>query len=358
MNAPPTPRRPNLRGAPFEEVVERLRAHGLREGAAMLPAALYRGVFVDRVARIADTAGVSPRKLAAAAEVFDDASLELVETAPSWDRSARYVFRCPDGALVESVRIHHHGRWTVCVSSQAGCALACRFCATGKLGVKRNLEAWEIVDQVLQVGRLSDVRISDIVFMGMGEPLMNEAEVYRAAEVMTEARGLQISARRIVISTAGVIPAIRRFVDDARPYRLVFSLGCAVPAKRLELMPVQAKWGFDELLDAIRRYEAYRGGKHVTLEYVAIRNRTMGDDDVEALRRLAETGLRFILNVIPLNPVDDADGLVAPTMEETRAWTGSLRGLGFPIKVRYSGGKDQLSGCGQLGRALLERGVL
>ena len=346
--------RPNIRGLTSAEATEILRESGLAARARSLPTVVYQGVHRTRFERITDIPGTNPQKLAAAASLLDDASLELVECIESWDRSARYVFRCSDGSLVESVRLHHHGLWTVCVSSQAGCAMACRFCATGEMGLKRDLLAWEIVDQVLQVGRRSGVRISDIVFMGMGEPLMNERHVYQAAAVMTDAHGLQISPKRITISTSGVVPAIHRFIDDRRPYRLVFSLGAAVPEKRAALMPVARSFDFDAFVSAVRRYEEHRRRKHVTLEYVAIKNVTMGEDDEAALAALHASGLRFILNVIPLNPIGNE--LEGPTMAETRAWTTRLRTIGFPIKVRYSGGKDRLSGCGQLGRALLARG--
>jgi 23S rRNA (adenine2503-C2)-methyltransferase len=353
MTPPP---RPHVFGATSDEVASALAARGGKAAAATLPYVVYRALHRERAPAVKDVSGVNREKLEIFAETFDDSPLESVERAPSWDLSARHVFRLHDGALVESVLLHHHGLWTVCVSSQAGCALACRFCATGMIGLRRSLAAWEIVAQVIQVGRLANVRISDVVFMGMGEPLMNETEVYRAARVMTDAHGLQISPKRITISTAGVVPAIHRFIDSARPYRLVFSLGAAVPEKRRRLMPIQEAHDFDAFVAAVRRYEEFRRRKHVTLEYVAIKNATMGEDDEEALRRLHATGLRFILNVIPLNPIGNE--LEAPTMEETRAWTGRLRSIGFPIKVRYSGGKDLLSGCGQLGRALMEGGRL
>jgi 23S rRNA (adenine2503-C2)-methyltransferase len=342
--------RPNIRGLALAEVHDRLVAHDGLAGGPTLPQRLYHGIHRDRVKSIREIEGIKPAKLAGAAEAFSDESLAVASVNRSWDLSARYAFRLHDGAIVESVLLHHHGLWTACVSSQAGCPLACGFCATGQLGLKRDLEAWEIVDQVIQLGRDRGVRISDIVFMGMGEPLLNEAAVYQAANVFREPHGTQISPKRIVISTAGVVPAIHRFIDDKRPFRLVFSLGTAVPEKRARLMPIQQRWGFEEFLDAVRRYGRHNGGQHVTLEYVAIKNLTMGDDDLEAIRtNLA--GLKCILNVIPLNPIGNE--LESPTMVEVREWTQKLRPFGIPVKVRYSGGKDQLAGCGQLGRSLM-----
>jgi 23S rRNA (adenine2503-C2)-methyltransferase len=182
---------------------------------------------------------------------------------------------------------------------------------------------------------------------------LNDRAVIAACGILAERFGLQISRRRMVISTAGVVPAIRRFADQGHRMKLVFSLGSAVPEKRAVLMPIQKRWGFGEFLDAVRHYSRSIGGKHVTLEYIAIHGLTLGDDDIDALREHL-TGFRFILNVIPLNPVDGT--LEAPTRAEVQAWTDRLRPLGFPVKVRHSFGRSGLAGCGQLGAGLLLRG--
>jgi len=345
-----TSARPSIKELTLAEVASRLCEAGVVESSSTLPVQLYHGIQRDLRGSIPAIPGVRRERLEAADALFASDSLRLLSVHRSPDLSARFAFALQDGAIVESVLLHHHGRWTVCVSSQAGCPLACSFCATGMLGLTRSLEAWEIVDQVLQVARHARARIGDVVFMGMGEPLLNEAAVYRATDVLREEHGCQISPRRINVSTAGVVPAIHRFIDARRPLRLLFSLGSADPQKRARLMPIQRTWGFDAFLDAVRRYERLRRGKHVTLEYVAIRNLTLGDDDIEAIREHL-VGFRFILNVIPLNPVGNE--LQAPALEEVLAWTAKLRPLGFPVKVRYSGGRDQLAGCGQLGRSLL-----
>jgi 23S rRNA (adenine2503-C2)-methyltransferase len=348
--------KPNIRGLLPEAIAQTLaeRAPELRQGR--LPVSTFGALQRERRAAVEDAPELGKERCRILREHFDHQRLELVERREAPDRSVRHVFRLPDGHLVESVLLWHHGLWTVCVSSQAGCPVACRFCATGMLGLKRNLETWEIIDQVLQVGVLAGVRISDIVFMGMGEPLLNPDAVYAAAEIMNHALGLQISRKRITISTSGIVPEIHRFMDEGRRWRMVFSLTSAVPEKRLRLMPIQARHSFDDLMAAIRRYSSYTRGKHVTLEYIAIKNLTMGDDDIEAIgARL--TDFPCILNIIPLNPVGN-DELESPTMQEVRAWTGKLRPLGIPVKVRYSGGQDEFAGCGQLGRALMDSGQL
>lgn len=347
---------PNIRGLMPEEIAQVLteRDPTLRQGR--LPVYAFGALQRERLAEVEDSPLLGKERCAILRRHFDHRRLELVERHEAPDRSVRHVFRLHDGHLVEAVLLWHHDLWTVCVSSQAGCPVACTFCATGMLGLKRNLEPWEIVDQVLQVGTNAGVRISDIVFMGMGEPLLNPDAVQRAAELINHKLGLQISRKRITISTSGIVPEIHRFMDEGRRWRLVFSLTSAVPEKRRRLMPIQARHSFEDLMDAIRRYSDYIGGKYVTLEYIAIKNLTMGEDDVQAIAdRLRD--FPVILNIIPLNPVGN-DELEAPTMREVRDWAGKLRPLGIPIKVRYSGGQDEFAGCGQLGRALMNEGQL
>ncbi len=335
-----------------------LAAHLAERGLLALGSRLadqtFRGVHQLGAESLRGIPGLARHKGEALESVLRHSLPAIAEVQPSWDRSARYAFRLEDGAVIETVLIPHHGLWTACVSSQAGCALACRFCATGKLGLLRNLRPHEIVGQVLAVSKHAGVRISDLVFMGMGEPLQNEAAVFQACRILAATAGLQISPRRMVISTAGIVPAIRRFAAMKTRQKLVVSLGSAVPEKRARLMPIQELYPFDDLMDAIREYGAAIGGKHVTLEYIAIRDLTLGDDDIAAIRQHLR-GFKFILNVIPLNPVDPA--LAAPTLEEVRAWTEKLRPLGFPVKIRRSSGRDQFAGCGQLGRSLIERGA-
>ncbi len=318
-------------------------------GLELVPRA-WRQIMRDGAAGLHLLQDINPRKRAALAAVFSHQLPEIASTHASWDKSVRYALRLPDGAIVEAVLIPHHGLWSVCLSSQAGCALACQFCATGRMGLQRNLLAHEITGQVLAIQHHARVRVSDLVFMGMGEPLQNEHEVLAACAVFAENEGMQIGRRRMVISTAGIVPAIDRFAAAGHKMKLVFSLGSAVPEKRAQLMPIQELWPFERLLASIRNYAATLRGRYVTLEYIAIRNLTLGDDDIEAIKKHL-TGFKFILNIIPLNPVDPL--LEAPTREEVLAWSSRLRPLGFPVKIRRSSGRDQFSACGQLGRTLL-----
>jgi len=263
------------------------------------------------------------------------------------DGTRKYALSLADGLAIESVLIPNRDHATLCVSSQAGCALACRFCATGRLGFKRDLETWEIVDQLLLARKESGHPITDIVFMGMGEPLLNYDRVMKAADIFNATDGASVSYKKISISTAGVAPAIRRFARERRKYRLVFSLSSADPEKRKKLMPITEQWPLEEFVDSIREYSDSLGGKKwMVLEYVAIRNVNMGDEDVDAIGDNVR-GFKYLVDVIPYNSIGNE--LAAPSWDEVKAFTTRLRRLRVPVKVRYSGGKDMDSGCGQLG---------
>jgi 23S rRNA (adenine2503-C2)-methyltransferase len=262
------------------------------------------------------------------------------------DGFRRYLFALPDGARVETVRIPlydtHH---VVCVSSQAGCALGCAFCATGALGLTRSLASWEIVRQVQRVRAESALPVTGVVFMGQGEPFQNYEAVLDAAYALCDPAGGRIDARRISISTAGVVPAIRRYTAERHKFRLCVSLNAALPAKRAALMPVERGFPLPELVAAIREHAALRG--RVTVEYVMISGVNVGEEDAAALGEL------FREVPIRLNPiaVNDATGRFRPPDEgEWKRFRDALaRALpGQPVVRRYSGGQDEHAACGML----------
>lgn len=277
--------------------------------------------------------------------------LELVEKAVSpTDGFAKYLFRGEGDGVFEAVRIpllHRPGdeKYVVCVSSQVGCAMGCVFCATGKLGFRRNLATWEIVDQVMRVRDDSPHRVSGVVFMGMGEPLLNYDRVMRAAEVIADPCGLAIEGRAITISTVGIVPAIRRFTAEGRPYRLIVSLTAADPEKRRRLFPVEAVHPLDELLDAVREYQE-KSGERVNLAWTLLSGVNTSREDA---RQLAERtkGMRVRLDLIDVN---DASGeFVTAGPEELRRFRDALtEEVGMPIARRYSGGADVHGACGML----------
>lgn len=278
--------------------------------------------------------------------------LEVVSRRRSpLDGFVKYLFRLGDGALVEAVLIPlpagpdtHPEKYILCISSQAGCPLACAFCATGRLGLVRNLAAWEIVDQVARIRDEVERPIRGLVFMGMGEPFMNYDAVLRAADIMSDPAGFAIARKAITISTAGIVPAIRRFTAEGHRYRLAISLTSAIEAKRRWLMPIEQKYPLDELLDAARAHAAATRSR-IMLEYVLLAGVNMGEEDAQALiTRLA--GMQVRLNLIEVN---DASGrFTPPTAAELSRFRDWLAPLGQPIVRRYSGGKDVDGACGML----------
>jgi 23S rRNA (adenine2503-C2)-methyltransferase len=262
------------------------------------------------------------------------------------DGFRRYLFELQDGVRVETVRIPlydtHH---VVCVSSQAGCALGCVFCATGALGLVRSLASWEIVRQVQRVRADSTRPITGVVFMGQGEPFQNYEAVLDAAYALCDPSGARIDARRISISTAGIVPMIRRYTAEGHKFRLCVSLNAALPEKRRALMPIERGFPLDELADAVREHAARRG--RVTIEYVMISGVNLGEEDAAALGALLR-GTPVRLNPIAVN---DATGRFRPPDEtEWKRFRDALaRELpGQPVVRRYSGGQDEHAACGML----------
>lgn len=267
------------------------------------------------------------------------------------DGFTKYLFRGDGPEPFETVRIpllHRPGdeKHVVCVSSQVGCAMGCAFCATARLGFRRNLAAWEIVDQVLQVRDDSQFPVRGVVAMGMGEPFLNYDRVMRAAEVLSEPCGAAIEAKAITISTVGIVPMIRRFTAECRPYRLIVSLTSADPARRRELLPVvDSTYPLAELMDAVREYHR-ASGRRVTLAWTLIRGVNTRPEDA---RRIAEltAGLPVRMDLIDVN---DASGeFLPPSDDERNAFHDALTAeLGMPVARRYSGGQDIRGGCGML----------
>ena len=271
--------------------------------------------------------------------------LEHVGERVAEDGTRKDLFRVHGGEVIETVLLHNIRNKTLCISSQAGCALACQFCATGRIGLKRNLSPGEITESIAIVQQLSGHRIHDIVFMGQGEPLHNYDGVMAASTNCHDQYGLLMSKKRITVSTVGLTPQIRRFTAERQPWRLHLSLHSAIQETREQIMPIAKVHQLGPLLDAMREYQEVSGKPWVTLQYIALPDINMDDEHVEALRRELE-GLRYILNVIPYNDVDGS--FRPPSWAEVKDFTTRLRSLECPVKIRYSGGKQVGMGCGQL----------
>ena len=322
------------------------RALARRAGISLDDARRIVGAVVGRDRPLREARNVRREVLDRVEALAVPGDLVEVGRVDARDGFRRYLFELPDRARVETVRIPlydtHH---VVCLSSQAGCALGCAFCATGALGLTRSLASWEMVRQLMRVRADSTRPVTGVVFMGQGEPFQNYDAVLDAAYALCDPAGARIDARRISISTAGIVPAIRRYTAEGHKFRLCVSLNAAIPEKRRALMPVEQGFPLPELADAVREHAARRG--RVTLEYVMISGVNVGDEDAAALGALLR-GIPVRLNPIAVN---DATGRFSPPGEAE--WTAFRDALakalpGQPIVRRYSGGQDEHAACGML----------
>lgn len=262
------------------------------------------------------------------------------------DGSTKYLFRLSDGNSIESVSMPIKNRRTLCISSQVGCAMGCTFCKTAEMKLVRNLTQGEILGQVLGVQKElpTGERISNIVFMGMGEPLHNYETVIHAIELMTDDRALGLSQRKITVSTVGLAPEIERFGKDTK-VKLALSLNATTEEGRLGLMPITRKYPLERVIEACRNYAF--GSKHkVTFEYVMMAGI---NDSLEDAKRIARIGSRVPckINLIPYNEYAGSP-YRRPSEEKIKSFFTFLAGKHFQVNIRYSKGLDVMAACGQL----------
>ncbi len=275
--------------------------------------------------------------------------LVLAEEQRSTDGTVKCAFRTWDGHVVEGVLIPTPTRLTACISSQIGCSLTCSFCATGKLKRIRNLDAGEIVDQVVLIDRLAQQYyqqgLTNIVYMGMGEPLLNYTNTLRSAERITAEDGLGMSAKRITVSTAGIAKMIRKLADDGTKFNLALSLHAANDAKRDRIMPINEQNSLTELKDALRYYTR-SAGRPVTFEYILLRGFNDTLADAQELVKYA-SDVHAKVNLIEYNPIDGGEyGRTEAT--DAVAFQQYLDRKGIIARIRRSRGRDIDAACGQL----------
>lgn len=257
------------------------------------------------------------------------------------------LLRLADGVEIETVLMGYPGRYTACVSTQAGCAVGCVFCATGQNGFFRQLTAGEIVSQVQHHNRAlraaGEARVRNLVLMGMGEPLLNYDAVMTALTILSDDRGINISPSRITISTVGIVPGIRRMAIENSPYCLAVSLHAATQEERLQLVPLAKKWPLDQLIEACRFY-CETTGRRIFFEWTLIEKT---NDTPELARKLATllAGIEAHINLIPLNPTNGYTGVQS---SRTLQFQAALRAEGLPCTIRQRRGIDVAAGCGQL----------
>ena len=307
---------------------------------------LFRNIYVRNVSGWDECTdlGKSFRSL-----LESDARLHAIETAgreEAPDGARKYLFRLHDGHCIESVLIPDPPRTTLCISSQVGCAMGCSFCLTGQMGLTRNLSAAEIVDQICRVQRDlgTHARITNIVFMGMGELLANCGAVLRAVGIMTDPNGMAFSHRRVTVSTVGIPLELGRLGADS-PVNLAISLHAPDNELRSRLMPINRRYPLEELIEACRRYPL-APRKRITFEYVLLDDVNDSPKHARSLVRLLD-GVRAKINLIPFNPHPGSE-FATPSRERIEAFQEVLLKARFAAIVRQSRGSEIGAACGQL----------
>ena len=275
-------------------------------------------------------------------------SLTLLQTQVSSDGTKKFLFELEDGESIESVLIPNtkgETSYTLCISSQVGCAMKCLFCKTGGLGLKRNLKSYEIIDQVISSKRLlENGEITNIVFMGMGEPFNNFKEVRDALITITGLIGY--SRRKITVSTSGIVPGIKRLADEGPDVNLAISLNASTDEIRTRIMPINKKYPLKKLMKACREFPL-AARRRITFEYVLIGGVNDTAEDAERVTELLK-GIRSKVNLIPYNPVGPSTGLKKPSEGRVLKFQNIINSAGITTIIRKSKGADISAACGQL----------
>lgn len=262
-------------------------------------------------------------------------------------KTKKYLFLLNDGNIIETVMMDYDSRVTVCVSNQVGCRMGCRFCASTMDGLVRNLEPWEILDQIMKIQEDTGKRVSNLVLMGSGEPLDNYDNTKQFLKIVNDENGLNIGYRHITLSTCGIVPKIYELADLEIPINLAISLHSPYDDKRKEIMPVANKYSINEILDACRYY-IKKTNRRVTFEYSLIKGVNDGKKEAEALAALLK-GMLCHVNLIPINEVDERD-FKKPDKAFIYKFRDYLEERNIPATVRISMGSDISGACGQLRR--------
>jgi len=337
----------------FAGLEEVLRADGINAiHAKALWRALHREVELDLLSRdfspplrrwLEENVGDGLRFFLDAPEVVD-------ETHSSDGLTKKFLLKLRDGQTIETVLMGYDGRQTACVSTQAGCAMGCVFCATGQMGFVRHLRPGEIIAQVNHVRRVlkqsaPDKRLRNLVMMGMGEPLHNYDSVMHALRTISDVRGASIGPAKISVSTVGVIPSILRMAEEGQPYNLAVSLHGSTEEERSSLIPVSKRWSLESLISACRQYGDITG-RRIFFGWTLIAGKNDSEETAHRLAALLQ-GIDAHVNLIPLNPTNGFDGRTSANAAGVK-FQRILLDAGFPCTFRQRRGIDVAAGCGQL----------
>jgi 23S rRNA (adenine2503-C2)-methyltransferase len=336
----------NIRNLDLDELIAVLEKQGEKKFRAKQ---VYEWIWKKGIRHFAEMSNISKPVVAFLEENYFLDCITISDQQKSSDGTIKCAFTTFDGHITEGVLIPTTSRVTACISSQVGCSLACKFCATGRLKMMRNLSPGEIYDQVLLLNRLAlehyEQPLSNIVFMGMGEPLLNYKNTLQGIEHITNETGLHISPKRITVSTAGIAKMIKKLGDDQVKFNLALSLHAANDKKRSEIMEINDSNNLETLAEALRYFHEKTDAR-ITFEYIIFRD---FNDDFQDARELANfcKNVPVKINIIEYNPIDDGEFKQART-DKVDAFAQYLESLNLVVNVRRSRGKDIDAACGQL----------
>ena len=332
---------------------EELREELLRKGEKAFRAdQIYSWMHEKLASGFHEMTNLSRNLREALEREYEYVNLEIVEVQRSrLDGTCKYLFRLADGNMIESVLMRYHHGNSVCISSQAGCRMGCRFCASTIGGLVRNLQASEMLDQIYRIQKDSGERVSNVVVMGTGEPLDNYENLLRFLKILSDEHGLHISQRNITVSTCGIAPRIRELAEEDLSITLALSLHAATQGKREELMPIARKDKLPEVLDACAYYYD-KSGRRLTFEYSLVGGVNDHPEDARRLSALAKP-LHSHINLIPVNPVTERK-YVQPDKKVIGNFKKELEKYGINVTIRREMGRDIDGACGQLRRRYLE----
>lgn len=335
----------DIKSLTLQEVAEEMKALGEQGFRAKQ---VYEWMHVKLARDFQNMTNLSKNLREKCEEHFSYTSLRTVRVQESaMDGTRKYLFQLSDGNVIESVWMKYKHGNSVCISSQVGCRMGCRFCASTIDGLERNLTASEMLDQVYAITLLTGERVSNVVVMGSGEPLDNYYNLLRFIALLTDENGLHISQRNLTVSTCGIVPKMYELADEKLQITLALSLHAATGEKRKELMPIANKYPLDELM-AVCAYYFEQTGRRLTFEYSLVGNVNDSDEDARELCRLLKP-LNAHVNLIPVNPVKECS-YAESTGDKIRAFKNKLEKNRINVTIRREMGRDIDGACGQLRR--------
>ena len=338
----------NIKDYTLEELKEEIKNLGEKPFRAEQ---IFKWLYEDKVLSFDDMTNLSIDLRNKLKEIYEIKQFKILKKQVASDGTKKYLFDLLDGNAIETVLMQYHHGYSLCVSSQVGCKMGCKFCASTGIPFVRNLTAGEIVEQILAVQRDENIKISNVVFMGIGEPFDNYDNVLNAIKIINNQQGLNIGARHISVSTSGLVPKIYDFANEELQCTLSISLHATTNEKRSAMMPINNKYSIEELMEACKYYIS-KTNKRISFEYALAKDNNESIEDAKRLVKLLK-GMLCHVNLIPINPIDNGK-YTKSTNENIMKFRDYLNDNGIVATIRRELGSDIDAACGQLRRKNLK----